>query len=143
MGARGPAAKDKPTVAYRDGVPAAPSWLSKDGAAEYARVVSEMQEAGVSPQQVDFACLMAYAAAFADYIRLRGECAEKGETMVCVSSGREMLAPRVMLRDRAQRSMLMAAQQLGFTPASRSRIPKSGATGKSDNPLAAFIGSKK
>lgn len=141
MGARGPAPKDKLTVAYRDGVPDAPAWLTKDGATEYDRVVAEMRSAGVSPQQVDFACLFAYAAAFADYVRLRGECAADGEVMVCHSSGREMLAPRVLLRDRAQRSMLMAAQQLGFTPASRSRIPKSGATGKSDNPFAAHIAS--
>lgn len=140
MGARGPAAKDKLTIAYREGVPSAPAWLAKDGAVEYRRVVAEMRAAGVSPQQVDFACLFAYAAAFSDYVRLRGECAQFGETLVCASSGREMLAPRVMLRDRAQRSMLMAAQQLGFTPAARSRIPKSGATGKSDNPFTAFIG---
>ena len=31
------------------------------------------------------------------------------------------------------------AAAFGFTPAARSRIPKSGATGKSDNPFAAHL----
>lgn len=142
MGARGPAARDKVTISFREGVPPPPDWLSDDGRAEFERVVGEMKRAGVPPQRVDFVCLVAYAAAWADFVRLRLECTKLGETEIVPSSGRMMLAPRVMLRDRAQRSMLMAAQQLGFTPAARTRIPKSGATGKSENPFVALMGKK-
>lgn len=139
MGARGPAPKDKLTVAYRDGVPPAPDWLSQEGADEYARVVAEMEAAKVAPQQVDHMVLARYAHAASEFAKLVIEIAKQGYTVPTAEGIKQN--PLCRSLEGMGRMMDAAEKQLGFTPAARCRLPKSGATGKSDNPFAAHINS--
>lgn len=138
MGSRGPQRDEKRYVAFKTGAPKPPEWLGADGAAEYVRAVKEMEAAGVPPQQVDAAVLCTYAHAAAEIGKLAVLIATEGSTLPG-PRGTPVKNPLVDVLAQHNRTLLAAAAALGFSPASRARIPRSAATGKSNNPFKAFL----
>lgn len=139
MGARGPApkAKQQSAIKFRPGVPPPPDWLSDSAKIEYVRAAEELEAADGALQQVDLAALASYAQAYAEVARITKVIATEGDV---IASPQGLKAnPRLQSLALAQRSLATMMQRLGFSPADRARVPKSGATGRPDNPFASFV----
>lgn len=120
----------------RQGVPPPPPWLDQAAAAEYKRVAKELGEAEVA-QQTDAATLATYAQAYADVARLTLEIREESEIIV-LPNGIRSANPKIAVRAQAQRQLLQAVGQLGFSPVARTRVPRGGGA-KAANPFASFV----
>lgn len=136
MGARGPTPKDKPTVSFRVGV-RCPARLTGEARAEFRRVVRILTAAGCPPQEPDVDALERYARAIVKERELfdllvAADWVTKGDR------GGVKAHPLITAWKACKKACEDTAAAFGFTPAARSRIPKSGATGKSANPFKAF-----
>lgn len=136
MGARGPAPKDKPTLSFRVGV-RCPARLTGDARTEFRRVVRILTAGGCPPMEPDVDAIERYARAAVKerelFTSLEAEAwVTKGDR------GGIKVHPLITAWRACNAVCQETAAAFGFTPAARSRIPKSGATGKSDNPFKAY-----
>lgn len=139
MGSRGPASKEKQTIAFRVGV-RCPSRLEGEARTEFKRVVRILTAAGVPPQEPDADAIERYARAAVKERQLFTEL-ETAQWITEGDRGGIKVHPLITAWRACNSVLSETAAAFGFTPAARSRIPKSGATGKSDNPFKAFISS--
>jgi len=104
--------------------PAMPSGLGALAAAEWRRVVKELERAGVLAE-VDRGVLTAYCTAWQHM--MEAEAMLRKDKVVVDSRGNsgsvKVKNPAWQIYREANRTMLMAAQQLYITPVSRLRIP--------------------
>lgn len=140
MGARGPAPRDKQTVAFRVGV-TCPARLTGEARVEFERVVQILTDGGCPPMEPDSDSIERYARATVKERELFA--ALEAEAWVTAGDRGGIKVHPLITAWRACNAVCQeTAAAFGFTPAARSRIPKSGATGKSDNPFAAHIASQ-
>ena len=105
------------------GTPAKPSWLDKDGSAEWERLVKQLSESGVlsTADGGIVACACEHFSAFrkaSRFLKKRGETYQtrgKAGTMT-------RLYPQVRLRMDALRAYQRAIVELGATPSQHPRV---------------------
>lgn len=137
MGARGPAPKDKATVAFRVGV-RCPSRLTGDARTEFRRVVRILTAGGVPPMEPDVDAIERYARATVKE-REHFAALEAAGWVTVGAEGGLKVHPLITAWSACTAVCAATAAAFGFTPAARSRIPKTGATGKSSNPFLAHL----
>ncbi len=127
------------TAQFRQGVPPAPNWLSKDARAEYNRAAREIELAENALQQIDLGALASYAQAYADVARLTVEIRVDGEIVV-LPNGISCENAKLTTLARAQRVLMQSITKLGFSPADRARMPKASLAKKTrTNAFDAFV----
>ena len=136
MGQRGPVPKDKPTVSFRVGV-RCPARLTGEARTEFRRVVRILTAGGNPPQEPDADAIERYARAAVKERELFAEL-EKEKWVTKGDRGGIKVHPLITAWRACNAVCQETAAAFGLTPAARSRIPKSGATGKSDNPFKAY-----
>ena len=137
MGARGPAAKDKPTIRFKEGV-RCPTRLTGDARDEFRRVVRILTAAGCPPQQPDADAIERYARAVVKERELFNDLEAK-DWITAGDRGGIKVHPLITAWRACNSVIDEIAAGFGFTPAARSRIPNAGATGKSNNPFKAHL----
>lgn len=137
MGSRGPAPKTKTTVKFRSGVEA-PKELTEDELAVFNEAVSWLVNAGTPPQQPDKGELERYARYVVAERILFSRLMESG-WHIEDNAGANKCDPRVAGWSALQRAIADIGARFGFSPASRSRIPKAESNGDSGNPVADFL----
>lgn len=137
MGARGPAARDKQTVAFKVGV-VCPDRLTGEAREEFERVVRILTEGGQPPMEPDADAIERYARAVVKERELF-VALEKESWVTSGDRGGIKVHPLITAWRACNSVLSETAADFGFTPAARSRIPKTGATGKSANPFTAHI----
>lgn len=135
MGARGPAPKDKATVSYRVGV-RCPSRLTGEARTEFRRVVRILTAGGDPPMEPDVDAIERYARATVKERELF-VALEAADWVTVGDRGGIKPHPKIAAWNSCRAVCDTTAAAFGFTPAARSRIPKTGATGKSTNPFTA------
>jgi P27 family predicted phage terminase small subunit len=134
MGLRGPpkrlpAGKHPYVSGYTSGVPDAPGWLADEARAEWARIIPELQLAGVL-KLVDRAAIAAYCQAWAELEILTRQIQAEGRTTTeIVQNARgEVLGEKIKAHPavRLQRDAFSRVKsflvEFGFSPNSRARI---------------------
>jgi P27 family predicted phage terminase small subunit len=111
---------DPPAVAA---VPKPPSWLRKDGRAEWRRVAGQLVTLTVLTE-VDVAALEGYCAAYDRAVRA-DRALSKGRLTMLSPQGL-IPRPEVAIARTAWAEARRFAQEFGLTPASRSRVPHAG-----------------
>lgn len=137
MGSRGPASKEKQTIAFRVGVKC-PNRLEGEARKEFLRVVRILTDAGCPPMEPDADAIERYARATVKERELFNAL-EKENWISPGDRGGVKVHPLITAWRACNSVLSETAAAFGFTPAARSRIPKAGATGKSDNPFSRFI----
>jgi P27 family predicted phage terminase small subunit len=102
------------------GPPDPPEWLTEDAIAEWQRIVPLLETSGILTR-VDLALLVSYCEAWSDYRECRRQLAEQGKTHID-DKGVERRSPWCILEKQAREAFLKAAEQLGCSPVSRSRL---------------------
>lgn len=101
--------------------PAAPAGLSKVAAAEWRRVVPELERAGVLAT-IDRGVLVGYCTAYAHM--MEAEVALKTSGVVHLNREKVLVkSPAWQVYREALRTMILAARECYLTPTSRLRIP--------------------
>lgn len=137
MGARGKAPEGKPTISFRVGV-RCPARLTGEARTEFRRVVRILTAGGCPPMEPDVDAIERYCRAAVKERELFASL--EAEAWVTAGDRGGIKVHPLITAWRACNAVCQeTAAAFGFTPAARSRIPKSGATGKSDNPFAAHL----
>jgi len=117
--------------------PSMPAWLSREGKAEWRRVVDYLvRHCGLLP--CDRAALANYCMLVGDVHRLRRALEEKGETYT-TPSGIVRARPEVGMLSVAVRNLRGWAGELGLTPEARLRL-EGGAGGTGSSALDEYLG---
>jgi P27 family predicted phage terminase small subunit len=121
--------KHREVVAFKEGLATAPAWLSPAAKHFYRFYGKQLEESRVLTH-ADRDTLATYAAMLADIAALSREMQKKTFQRVVMSVAGEKTNPIVTQYQQAVSRSRMLAQDLGLTPASRSRVqvtaPKSG-----------------
>lgn len=127
MGERGPLPKPdarrrnaravagRVTVAH----PAKPRSLTGEAAAEWSRIVPELERSGIL-STIDRALLIRYCTAWADWVELDGLLA-LGSKIVRGQKGNLVRSPAWLMRRDAEQTLAELGRQLGLTPVARLR----------------------
>ena len=125
---RGTARKKKtkePEPASDATVPGPPDWLTDEAKAEWRRVAPELHAMGLLTR-VDVATLAGYCQNYSRWREHEKWIDENGATFVMRDKDGRLKfiqqCPQVAIARNAYIQMLRSAQELGFTPASRTRI---------------------
>lgn len=122
-----PANEPKP----QPGIPEKPDWLKGEAAAEWDRVVPELEALGLLAG-VHRAVLVTYCTAWADYVELYEAVQEIGWTVPTGEGGFKRNPNAASLRDAHER-LRSAASEFGMTPSALVRLATPG--GPVDDPL--------
>lgn len=118
------------------GIPTRPGHLTREARAEWGRVAKELSRMGVLAK-IDRAVLAAYCQAWANYVEVFEEVETEGRTFTMETTGYVAKNPKVTILNEERLAMLRLAQELGLTPASRSRLVGDKPEGQDE--LAAFV----
>ena len=138
--------KVKATPAFRRIAPKPPTWLSREAAAEWRRVVPGLQRLDLLKEE-DRATLAAYCETWATYVAATRDVTRHGltidkittatkddETRVTVTT---MTNPSVIVARNAGKELRAWATHYGLTPSSESALAKGGDDGEEDaNPFS-------
>lgn len=113
--------KARAAVAFTPGLAAPPAWLPAPARAYYRRYGAELEAAGVLTH-ADRDTLALYANTLADIAQLTKLMRAKTFTRTIVTELGEKTNPIVTQHQAATSKARMLAQDLGLTPASRSRV---------------------
>lgn len=114
--------------------PEAPAWLTREAAAEWARVVPGLARLGLLKPE-DRAALAAYCEAWAQFVEATGLIQAEGLT---IEAKQGMLPhPAVGIQRAAGREVRAWAAHFGLTPSTEQALAKGGDDGEDeDNPFA-------
>lgn len=120
---------------FRRVAPEPPEWMSDEAAAEWRRVVPELQRLDLV-KAPDAAALTAYCESWARFVDACRLIRERG--MTHPTSQGESVAPWVGIAERAGREIRAFAAEFGLTPAAEMKLAKVGDSvgGEESNPYA-------
>lgn len=98
-----------------------PTWLKKEGRAEWSRVCRALAESCVLTL-ADRGALAIYCQAWEDYVAALARVRREGATLE-TDSGRRYRNPDLQLLRESRDAVHTYGQQLGLTPAARRRVP--------------------
>ena len=116
--------------ALLDGIPYAPRHLTKEGQAEWRRIVAELDAAGLVTV-IDLGPLEGYCAAYGRWVRAETELKETG-LLVRTVNGNVIQNPILSIANKALDQMMRAAAEFGMTPSARSRVSVARGAGVQD-----------
>jgi P27 family predicted phage terminase small subunit len=122
---------------FAEGVPVCPTWLNKEGKAEWKRVMSELKASGIM-SVVDRAALAAYCQAWSDMVAAAKTLAEEGsiiEQPIQNAKGeligeKKVPHPALKMQREATHRVKSFLCEFGFSPASRRRMGDGPAAGQ-------------
>lgn len=126
-GGRRTAAAPDPEVAERGPVEIPPElatpppWLVGDAREEWLRVVPELARLGLL-STADTGALAVYCSSYGTFMRAEQVIAAADSLTFTTPKGYVMQIPEVSIRSNAARELMAAAEKLGLTPNSRSRV---------------------
>jgi P27 family predicted phage terminase small subunit len=127
--------KVKTPPAFRRIPPTAPSWLGPVAAAEWSRVVAELQRLDLL-KETDGPSLAAYCETWAEFVAATLELQAHGSLTIDAKQG-EIPHPAVAIRRNAGRELRSWANQFGLTPSSEQMLGRDGGDGEGEaNPFA-------
>ena len=103
-----------------NGPPPCPRWLGRDAKREWRRVCRELAAMGLLAR-ADMTALAGRCQEWARYVEMQHVLAEKGCTFETATGGFQA-RPEVAIADKALGRVNAIDQQLGLTPAARSRL---------------------
>jgi P27 family predicted phage terminase small subunit len=107
------------------GAPDPPRWLSREGRAEWRRVVKACEDWPTWLQEVDRAALSAYCSAWSTFVDAAKDVAERGPLVPARSSAdgdAKVKNPAVQIVRDSSEAMRKWSRELGFTPDARGRV---------------------
>lgn len=116
----------------------APSWLTERQKATWTEVV-EMSPPGLL-KDIDASVFAVWVVAFDLYQEASERLARSGMLVKAPNTGVPMQSPYLALVNRQAQIMMKAASEMGFTPASRSRVIVKQKTAKDNDPWNAIAG---
>lgn len=129
----------KPEIIATDGllssVPAAPSWLPKEGKTEWRRVMPQLVAGGKIAKH-ELGTVEAYCLSVAQMRQAEAVVAEKGMTFES-ESGPKRRPETTILKENLEASRRLAAE-LGLTPASRAKNRGGAAIDDEDDALSSI-----
>jgi P27 family predicted phage terminase small subunit len=99
--------------------PAKPRALTGEAAAEWNRIVPELERSGIL-STMDRALLVRYCTAWADWVEL-DRLLQQGGKLVRGQKGNVVRSPAWLMRRDAEQTLIELGRQLGLTPVSRLR----------------------
>jgi P27 family predicted phage terminase small subunit len=99
--------------------PSKPRSLTGEAAAEWSRVVPELERSGIL-STVDRALLVRYCTAWADWVEL-DRLLQQGGKIVRGQKGNLVRSPAWLMRKDAEQTLIELGRQLGLTPVARLR----------------------
>lgn len=99
--------------------PTKPRSLTGEAAAEWNRIVPELERSGIL-STIDRALLVRYCTAWADWVELDGLLAQ-GSKIVRSQKGNLVRSPAWLMRRDAEQTLAELGRQLGLTPVARLR----------------------
>lgn len=135
--------KVKTTPEFRRISPKPPTWLSREAAAEWRRVVPGLERLDLLKEE-DRATLAAYCETWSTYVVATRDVTRRGLTVFKVTTTRsgdvieqEMPNPSVIIARAAGKELRAWATHYGLTPSSETALSKGGDDGtEGDNPFA-------
>lgn len=138
--------KVKTTPEFRRVAPKPPTWLSREAAAEWKRVVPGLQRLDLLKEE-DRATLAAYCETWATYVAATRDVTRNGLTIDKVTTATKgdetrvtvttMTNPSVIVARAASKELRAWAAHYGLTPSSETALSKGGDDGtEGDNPFA-------
>jgi P27 family predicted phage terminase small subunit len=131
-----------PGPAFRRIPPKPPTWLSREAAAEWRRVVPGLQRLDLLKEE-DRAVLAAYCETWAQFVEATRTVTREGitdEVTTISASGSETTRtvphPAVAIARSAGRELRAFAAQFGLTPSSEQALARGADDGEDDNPFA-------
>lgn len=117
--------------------PNPPTWLSREAAAEWRRVVPGLERLDILKPQ-DRATLTAYCELWSTFAAATRQYRAEGMTLVNPDSGRTYVHPCVQIANNAARQFLRYAQEFGLTASAEHRLNSANLTPDDDdsNPFA-------
>ncbi|MBK8477779.1 MAG: phage terminase small subunit P27 family [Opitutaceae bacterium] len=112
--------------------------MTGEARTEFRRVVRILTAGGVPPMEPDADAIERYARATVKERELF-VALEAADWVTVGDRGGIKQHPKIAAWNACRAVCDTAAAAFGFTPAARSRLPKAGASGKSDNPLKAHL----
>ena len=100
--------------------PACPKWLDPDAKKEWRRLAKQMEQLGILTE-LDMAVFAAYCQSWARYKEAEEFISQHG-TIVKTPSNYYQAVPQVAMAQQYLKIMNRLAEQLGLTPAARSRL---------------------
>ena len=97
--------------------PPCPSWLSREGKAEWKRIVPKLEALGII-DQVDRAALSAYCETWNQFYQAVKTLRKEGETFK-TPAGYIQQHPAVSILNAARQALIKFASQFGLTPSGR------------------------
>ena len=111
----------EPKVPVPTSVPYAPRFLSKEGKAEWRRMVKFLIDAGLY-SEVDRAALAMYCSAWARWVAAERKIAELGSLVRTTDKGYEHQSAWVSISNKAADQLRKMIAEFGLSPAQRSRV---------------------
>lgn len=134
--------KVKTPPSFRRIAPSAPSWLTREAAAEWKRVIPGLTRLDLLKEE-DRATLAAYCETWSIYMTATRDVADRGLTVVKITSSRdgtlteqEIANPSVAIARNAGKELRAWANHYGLTPAAEMALGRVGDDGAEDNPFS-------
>ncbi|MBP5922170.1 MULTISPECIES: phage terminase small subunit P27 family [Streptomyces] len=128
--------------AFRRIAPKPPTWLSREAAAEWRRVVPGLQRLDLLKEE-DRAMLAAYCETWSTFVQATRTVNREGitDTVTTMSASgsettRTVQHPAVAIARSAGRELRAMAVQFGLTPSSEQALARGADDGEDDNPFA-------
>lgn len=115
------------------GAPSCPTWLDREGKAEWRRIVRALDRIGLLCK-IDRAAIAAYCQAWAEFHIATRQLQNEGRTFK-TESGYLAPHPAVAMQRSAWQAIKSYAALFGLDPASRSKLSAPGEADLSDDPL--------
>ncbi|HBJ1646503.1 phage terminase small subunit P27 family [Clostridium botulinum] len=117
----------------------APISLGEIGKKEWKRIYKLIDKENIDFKEKDLTLLELYCKNYEKWINAEKYLDENGYSYIC-STGYPSQFPEVTISQNAQKNMMSAMRELGFSPASRSKIVKqSSPTGDTDDDMEEMI----
>jgi P27 family predicted phage terminase small subunit len=125
----------KPPPGFTRLPPEAPDWLPDEAAAEWERIVPELQRLQLT-KPIDRAALTAYVLTWDRLVRAQREIEDDGGSVLSRNSQGRVRHPAVAVVEAASKELRAWAAEFGLTPAAEARVGgKDGDGGEEDNPF--------
>ena len=118
-------------------MPECPDWLDTDAAAEWDRVVVELEQMEIIGA-TDYAVLVGYFQSFSQFKQATEMLNRTGKLHKPRNDGDVRRNPVVFILKDAREAVLKFARELGLSPSSRMSVSVAG-SGDDDDPLAALL----
>lgn len=126
----------EPEIPAAPGAPACPDHIQGEARLEWARIIQELEAAGLITK-LDRAALAAYCTAWGRWVEAETKLRELGP-VVKSPSGYPIVNPFLAIANKAMEQMMKALVEFGMTPSARSRVHPADA--QEADPFADFMG---